>query len=101
MYQTVENTINVILGGNDWKNNLRTRDVLTVFGFSKVVSDTTEIDLSSISLKDEKVAIAFPFGEATATITAAVKDGKLDGKWALPTPDGDLSGKWSADPKEE
>ena len=67
----------------------------------KVVSDTTEIGLSSVNLKDEKVAIAFPFGEATVTITAAVKDGKLDGKWALPTPDGDLSGKWSAEPKEE
>ncbi len=66
----------------------------------KVASDTTEIDLSSVTLKDEKVTIVFPFGAAKVTITAELKGKNLDGKWALPTPDGELSGKWAAKPKE-
>jgi hypothetical protein len=67
----------------------------------KVGNDTTEIELKTVALKDDKVTITFPFGEATVTITSEVKEGKLVGKWALPTPEGDLSGKWSAELKEE
>lgn len=61
-----------------------------------LVGQSGEYTLSSVALEEEKVTIVFPLGESKVTISASVKDGKLDGKWSMKSADEDLSGSWSA-----
>lgn len=61
-----------------------------------LVGQSGEYALTSVTLEEEKVSIVFMLGESKVTISAAVKDGKLDGKWSMASGDDALSGAWSA-----
>lgn len=67
----------------------------------KIGGEAGEVELTSVKLDDDKLAVVFPLGEVDVTIKATVKDGKLAGKWSVTTPDGDeFSDSWKAERKK-